>query len=66
MCQMNVMVDKQGNEEIVLENVTQLEVVEDGVMLSTFFEEPKLISGVAVKTIDFLSGKLILEATEKV
>lgn len=66
MCQMNVIMDKEGEQEIVLENVTQLDVVEDGVKLSTFFDEPKLISGVSVDTIDFLSGKLILKAAEKV
>ncbi|GJQ59945.1 MAG: CooT family nickel-binding protein [Candidatus Scalindua sp. AMX11] len=66
MCQMSVMVDKEGQEELVMESVTQLEVVEDGIKVSTFFEEPKLVSGVAVKTIDFLAGKLILQATEKV
>ncbi|MCP5002425.1 MAG: CooT family nickel-binding protein [Planctomycetes bacterium] len=65
MCQMNVVVDKEGTQELVMENVTQLEVVEEGIKVSTFFEEPKFVSGVAVKTIDFLSGKLILQASEK-
>ena len=66
MCQMSVMVDKEGQQELVMENVTQLEVVEEGVKVSTFFEDPKLVSGVAIKTIDFLSGTLILQTTEKV
>ncbi len=66
MCQMSVMVDREGQEELVMESVTQLEVVDEGIKVSTFFEEPKFVSGVAVKKIDFLAGKLILQATERV
>ena len=61
MCQMNVKMEKEGEQAVVAEDVTELEVVDGGVKLSTFFEEPKLISRVAVKTIDFLTGTLILE-----
>lgn len=62
MCQMKVMLDKEGQQELVMEDVARLEVVEEGIKVSTLFEDPKVISGVAVKTIDFLSGKLILQA----
>jgi len=62
MCQMKVMLDKEGQQELVMEDVTQLEVVEEGIRVSTFFEEPKTVSGVVVKTIDFISGTLILQA----
>ena len=62
MCQMKVMLDKEGQQELVMEDVTQLEVVEEGIRFSTFFEEPKTVSGVVVKTIDFISGTLILQA----
>ena len=60
MCQMKVMLEKEGQDELVMENVTQLEVAEEGIKVSTFFEEPKLVSGVDVKTIDFLSGTVTL------
>ena len=60
MCQMKVMLDKEGQQELVMEDVTQLEVVEEGIKISTLFEEPKLIKGVVIKTIDFLSGKATL------
>lgn len=66
MCQMNVIMEKDGVQKVVLENATQLEVVDEGVKISTFFDEPKLFAGVAVQTIDFLSGTLILKATAKV
>ncbi len=62
MCQMKVMLDKEGQQELVMEDVTKLEVTEDGVRVSTFFEEPKPVSGVAVNTIDFTSGILILQS----
>ncbi|MBT3353436.1 MAG: CooT family nickel-binding protein [Candidatus Scalindua sp.] len=62
MCQMKIMQDKDGQQELVMEDVSQLEVVEDGIRISTLFEEPKLIPGVTIKTIDFLSGKTILQA----
>ena len=62
MCQMKIMQDKDGQQELVMEDVAQLEVVDDGIRISTLFEEPKLIPGVTIKTIDFLSGKTILQA----
>ncbi len=62
MCQMKVMLDKEGQQELVMEDVTKLEVTEDGVRVSTFFEEPKTVSGAAVNTIDFTSGILILQS----
>ena len=62
MCQMKIMQDKDGQQELVMEDVAQLEVVEEGIRISTLFEEPKLIPGVTIKTIDFLAGKTMLQA----
>ncbi len=62
MCQMRVMLDKEGQQELVMENVAELEVTEEGIRVSTFFEEPKIVSGAVVKRIDFLSGTLTLQA----
>ena len=62
MCQMKVMLDKEGQQELVMEDVTKLEVTEDGIRVSTFFEEPKTVPGVAVKIIDFTSGTLTLHS----
>lgn len=58
---MKIMMDKEGQQELVMEDVAQLEVVEDGIRISTLFEEPKLVSGVEIKNIDFLSGKAMLQ-----
>ena len=59
---MKIMQDKDGQQELVMEDVSQLEVVEEGIRISTLFEEPKLIPGVTIKTIDFLAGKTMLQA----
>ncbi|KHE91185.1 MAG: CooT family nickel-binding protein [Candidatus Scalindua rubra] len=61
MCQMKIMMDKEGQQELVMEDVAHLEVIEEGIRISTLFEEPKLIPGVVIKTIDFLSGKAMLQ-----
>ena len=58
---MKIMQDKDGQHELVMEDVANLEVVEEGIRISTLFEEPKLIPGVTIKTIDFLSGKTMLQ-----
>ncbi len=60
MCQINVVVEREGNREPVMESVTGLKITEDGIVLSTFFEEPLVISDVKIKSIDFLGGSVLL------
>ena len=40
MCQMNVVLDQDGEQEKIMDNVTHLQVTGEGVLVSTFFEEP--------------------------
>ena len=61
MCQMKVMLDKEGQDELIMEDVARLEIVEGGIKISTLFEEPRLIPDVTVKIIDFLSGTATLQ-----
>ncbi len=61
---MKIMQDNDGQQELVMEDVANLEVVEEGIRISTLFEEPKLIPGVVIKTIDFLSGKTMLQTKQ--
>ena len=61
MCQMNVVLDLDGEQEKIMENVTHLEVTAEGVLVSAFFEEPKLIKSAWVKNIDFLGGTVTLD-----
>lgn len=60
MCQMSVLVRGNDSEELVMESVTRLEVKDNGVEVSTFFEEPKFVPAVQVQEIDFLGGKVFL------
>jgi len=61
MCQMNVVLDQEGKQEKIMENVTHLEVTGEGVLVSAFFEEPKLVKSAWVKNIDFLGGTVTLD-----
>ena len=60
MCQMNVVLDHDGEQEKIMDNVTRLEVTGEGVVVSTLFEEPKLVKSAWVKDIDFQTGLVIL------
>ena len=61
MCQMNVVLEEDGGQEKIMENVTHLEVTGEGVLVSTFFEEPKLVKSARIKNIDFLGGTVTLD-----
>ncbi|MGW8161754.1 MAG: CooT family nickel-binding protein [Desulfobulbales bacterium] len=61
MCQMNVVLEQDGGQEKIMENVTHLAVTGEGVLVSTFFEEPKLVKSAWVKNIDFLGGTVTLD-----
>jgi predicted RNA-binding protein len=59
---MSVVLEQDGEQEKVMENVTHLEVTSEGVVVSTFFEEPKLVKSARVKNIDFLGGTVTLDS----
>jgi len=62
MCQMNVMLDSGDQPaELIMENASLLEVIENGVQISSLFDPPRIIPGVRVVKIDFLSGKVLLD-----
>lgn len=61
MCQMNILLEHDGEQEKIMENVTRLEVTGEGVLVSAFFEEPKLVKSAWVKSIDFLGGTVTLD-----
>jgi len=60
MCQISVVIEREGKQEKVMDSVTGLEVTPEGVRLSTFFEEPMVIPDVVISRIDFLGGALVL------
>ena len=60
MCQTSVVIDRDGEQEKIMENVTTLEMLADGVRIATLFEEPKEINSVRLEKIDFMSGTVTL------
>jgi len=65
MCQLKAVLEQQdGSQEIVMESVTGVDVTTDGVILSTFFEEPLRLNRVRIQKIDFQTGSIFLLADE--
>lgn len=60
MCQIKVVLQEKQNEELVMENVTRLEVKEGGLLLTSLFEGPKEVERVRVASIDFMEGTVSL------
>ena len=46
--------------QLLMKNVSELEVTKDGVQLSRMFEKPQQIKGASIRRIDFVDGKVIL------
>jgi predicted RNA-binding protein len=65
MCQTNAFVVSEKNEELLLENVTSLEVLEKGLRIATLFEGARDFPELAIRKIDFSGGKLLLFRTEE-
>lgn len=60
MCQMRVVMEKDGKEEVMLENVTGIEILEKGLAVTTLFEGSREIADAVVRRMDFLAGKVFL------
>ncbi len=60
MCQTSVVMEEGSSEELLLENVTAIEVIDSGLIIATLFEGQKEYPGVAIRRIDFNEGKVYL------
>ncbi len=60
MCQTSVFMVRDGEEELLLENVTTLEVLENGLKITALFEGAQELAGAAIRSIDFSGGKVYL------
>ena len=60
MCQTSALMEKDGGQELLLENITNLEVLSGGLQITTLFEGTKAWPGVAIRRIDFSAGKVYL------
>lgn len=63
MCQISVVIERDGVEELIMEDVTNLVVDSDSLQISTLFEGPKSVEQVVIRSIDFMAGKVMLEKT---
>jgi len=52
--------ENDGGCRRIMEEVTGLEVTPEGIVLSSLFEEPRLIATAAVKKIDFMATVVTL------
>ncbi len=59
---MSIVFEENGEEKIIMENVTLLEADGDKITISALFEEPETIPSSYVKKIDFMDGKVTLAA----
>ena len=65
MCQMCVVIEKGEKTEKILEEVIKVEIMDNGIMVSTYFEEPKFLDNVRIKEIDCLGSTVTLLDMEK-
>jgi len=63
MCQAKIWIRAKGEEREFARDITQLEVKGEEILLKTFFEAPKKVTG-KIREIDFLKAKVIIEAEE--
>jgi predicted RNA-binding protein len=61
MCQMSAVVEHDGEIELIMENITRLDVLAGGVKISSLFEGETELAEMAVHHIDFLAGKVFLQ-----
>ncbi len=61
MCQISIFVKDKGKEELLRENVTNLEILDKSIRISSLFEGPVDLSNMVLRRIDFSAGKVLLE-----
>ena len=60
MCQIRIVLKRDNQEEVLLENVASLKVTDEGILVHALFEEPQCIREVTIDSVDFLENKLTL------
>lgn len=61
MCESSVFILKNGQEELVMENVDRLENHKGSVKIVNLFGEEKTLDAARVKTLSLLDHKIIIE-----
>ncbi|MEA3351201.1 MAG: CooT family nickel-binding protein [Chloroflexota bacterium] len=60
MCQATIYLD--GEE--IMKDVISVEALPEGIRLSAFFEQPRLVPA-TIRKIDLMKNKIVLESSEK-
>jgi predicted RNA-binding protein len=60
MCDFRVVLEENGTETLVMENVTELIVQEDDIAVTSLFAGPIVLAATRVQRIDFLANKVLL------
>ena len=60
MCQARIIMKQGDSEQVILENASTLEVSDKGITVSAIFEQPIVLAGAEVHSIDFLNGRVIV------
>lgn len=61
MCEIRVVMEQNGVEELLMQNVTKLVVLKSSVSITSLFEGSREIQDAAIRDIDFLAGKVFLQ-----
>jgi predicted RNA-binding protein len=60
MCDFRVVLEEDGQERLVMENITELTVQEDAISISSLFGGPMVLAATRVHRIDFLANTVLL------
>jgi len=61
MCEIRVVIEQDGVEKLLMQNVTKLEVFDTSVAITSLFEGSQEIPNSVIRNIDFLAGKVYLQ-----
>jgi predicted RNA-binding protein len=61
---MSAVMEHDGKIELIMENITRLDVLTQGVKMSSLFEGETEFTDMTVHHIDFLGGKVFLEKSQ--
>lgn len=61
MCEIRVVMEHDGAEEVIMQNVTRLEVRDGSLAITSLFGGTKEIDNTMIRNIDFLAGKVFLQ-----
>lgn len=61
MCQMSAVLERDGEIELIKENITKLDVLAKGVKIGTLFEGETEFADMSIHHIDFMAGKVFLK-----